>query len=63
LFQCSSKILAAGKGNYEETEPTELHVMHKKLESQGVEKEFVKQVKRTGAHPTTFEFTATTPAL
>jgi len=43
-FKCSSKILAPGKGVYEETDLTELHVMHKKLEDQGVEKESIKQV-------------------
>jgi hypothetical protein len=37
--------LPAGKGFLEETEPFELHVMHKKLEDQGVEKEAIKQVK------------------
>ena len=42
--QCSSKILPPGKGFFEETEPFELHVMHKKLEDQGVEKEAIKQV-------------------
>ena len=43
-LKCSSKILAPGKGHYEETDPTELHVMHKKLEAEGVEKESIKQV-------------------
>ena len=36
--------MAPGKGHYEETDPTELHVMHKKLEAEGVEKESIKQV-------------------
>jgi hypothetical protein len=36
--------LAPGKGVYEETDLAELHVMHKKLEDQGVEKESIKQV-------------------
>ena len=43
-LKCSSKILPPGKGAYEETDPFELHVMHKKLEEEGVEKEKIKQV-------------------
>ncbi len=44
FFQCSSKILPPGKGAYQDSEPFDLHVMHKKLEEEGVEKEKIKQV-------------------
>lgn len=44
--KCSSKILTPGKGFYEELEPFELHVMHKKLEEAGLEKEMIKQFYR-----------------
>jgi hypothetical protein len=36
--------LPPGKGAYQDSEPFDLHVMHKKLEEEGVEKEKIKQV-------------------